>query len=369
MPRSLMADCPQSLARSPFRSAAALVTEGVSAFALGGIGQAFADRTHAGLPEFDLAVCAERPGMLQTDLGLAMRVDHGLDKLAEADLIFVLPTEGTIPDLSPALAATLRAAHRRGAIMVSFCSGAYLLAGAGLLDGRRATTHWSLADDFATRFPAVKLISEALYVDEGQVLTGAGAAAGIDLFLHLLRREHGARVAGVIAQEMLTAPHREGDQVQCRDQPVPSESDTRLTDVMEWARANLDRPASISDLAARALMSERTFARRFKAVTGISPYSWLLTQRLHRAQELLETTDLHIEEIARLVGFGAVSVFRSQFAKRHGISPRTYRQMFAQNSPKAPTPPPAPALGRLSARARSSRPGEEHRRPTDVKCA
>jgi transcriptional regulator GlxA family with amidase domain len=309
---------------------AALVTNGVSAFALGSIGKTFADRTHLGLPGFELGVCAEKPGMLQTDLGLPIRVGHDLTKLAEADLVILLPSESEIPDLSPAMAAVLRTAHQRGAIIVGFCTGTYLLAAAGMLDGRRASTHWTSVDDFAARFPAVTVIREALYVDEGQVITGAGAAAGIDLFFHLLRREHGAAVANAIAQEMVAAPHREGNHTQFRDTPVPADRDAQLTKVMEWARANLDKSTSISDLAARALMSERTFARRFKAATGTSPYSWLLTQRLNRAQELLETTDLHVEEISRLVGYNAVAVFRAQFVKRHGISPRAYRQMFSR---------------------------------------
>jgi transcriptional regulator GlxA family with amidase domain len=315
-------------ARAPFRSVVALVLDGVSAFALGGIGWVFADRTRLGLPAFDFRVCAEVPGMLQTDLGLPLRVTHGLAELAEADLIVVLPGDASIPRLSPAVAAALRAAHRREAIIVALCGGAYLLASAGLLDGRRATTHWSLVDDFATRFPEVSVEARALYVDEGRLITGAGGVAGIDLCLHLLRREHGAAVANAIAREMVAAPHREGDHAQYHDRPVPAGDDVSLTSVIDWLRANLDQPISIADLAARALMSERTFIRRFKAVTGASPYSWLSAQRLHRAAELLEATDLSIQQITHHVGYNTVAVFRQQFTKRHGISPRAYRQKF-----------------------------------------
>ncbi|MGP4103819.1 GlxA family transcriptional regulator [Nonomuraea sp. KM90] len=314
---------------------AALAIDGVSAFALGGIGRGFADRSHLGLPALDYVVCAEVPGMVQTDLGMPLQVVHGLDRLTEADLVVVLPTETVIPRLSPKVAAALHAAHQREAIIVTFCTGSYVLADAGLLDGRRATTHWSLTDDFAARFPKVSVAPQALYIDEGSLITGAGGAAGIDLCLHLLRREHGATVANAIAREMVASSLREGDHAQYPDRPVPDIGEEPVTTVIDWLHANLDKATSINDLAARALMSERTFARRFKAATGTTPYSWLLTQRLHRAAELLETTDLPIEEIAHRVGYNTVSTFRDQFIKRHGIPPRNYRQKFSGNVPRA----------------------------------
>ncbi|MFI7444857.1 GlxA family transcriptional regulator [Nonomuraea indica] len=300
----------------------------MSAFALGAIGGGFTDRAHLGLPAFRFVVCAETPGMVRTDLGLPLRVTHGLDRLAEADLIMVLPGDGPVPRPSPAVSAALRAAHRREAIIVAFSAGVYLLADARLLDGRRATTHWTLTDDFATRFPRVNVVPQALYVDEGRLVTGAGGAACVDVCMHLLRREHGATVANAVAREMVTAPHREGDQVQYRDLPVPGSGEPSLGAVIDWLLSNLDRPVSIGELADRALMSERTFSRRFKAVTGATPYSWLLAQRLERASELLEVTNLSIEEVSRQVGYNTVAVFRQQFTKRHGIPPRAYRRRF-----------------------------------------
>ncbi|MEV0831130.1 GlxA family transcriptional regulator [Nonomuraea rubra] len=317
-------------ARAPFRTVAALAMDGVSAFALGGISGGFSHCAQPGLPQFEVVVCAEVPGMVRTDLGLPLRVTHGLDTLAEADLIIVLPSCRAAPRPSPAVSAALRAAYRREAIIVAFSAGAYLLADARLLDGRRATTHWSLIDGFAARFPQVSVVPEALYVDEGRLITGAGGAACLDVCMHLLRREHGAAVANAVARAMVAAPHRDGDQAQFRDRPVPAEGEKSLTPVIDWLLANLDRPVSIGELAGRALMSERTFNRRFKALTGTTPYSWLLTRRLERAAELLESTELPVEEVARQVGYNTAAVFRQQFTKRHGVAPRIYRRKFRQ---------------------------------------
>ncbi|WP_053174477.1 GlxA family transcriptional regulator [Nonomuraea sp. SBT364] len=316
----------------------------MSSFALGAIGWGFADRTHAGVPKFDFHVCAEVPGIVRTDLGLPMPVPRGLDLLAEADLVVVLPGHAAAPRPSPAVTSALRAAYRREAIIVAFCAGAYLLADAQLLDGRRATTHGDLIDDFAARFPQVSVVPDALYIDEGRVVTGAGGAAGLDLFMHLLRREHGAPVADAIAREMLTAPNREGEPVRHQYQPGSATGAASLRAVIQWLHANLDKQVSISDLAARALMSERTFNRQFKAFTGSTPYAWLLTRRLHRAAELLEATNLSIQQIARSVGFNTHAAFRQRFARLHGISPRAYRQKLQHDASRAEArcaPPPA----------------------------
>ncbi|MGI5271594.1 GlxA family transcriptional regulator [Nonomuraea sp. CA-218870] len=318
---------------SPFRSIAAYATQGVSAFSLGLVGKVFADRTRLGGPAFEFFVCAERPGDVRTDLGLPLKVEFGLDHLARADLIIVIPADDYVGADAPppGLVEAMRAAHERGAIVASFCSGSFVLAAAGLLDGRRATTHWSLADDLAARHPAVSVIPEVLYVDEGSIVSGAGAAAGIDLCLHLLRREHGAAIANVIAREIVVAPHRDGGQAQYIPAPVPAKGDDeRVAGVLDWARQNLDKPLSVNELAAQAHMSPRTFARRFRMATGTTPHAWLRTQRLDRAEELLEVTDLQVQQVAHRVGFASVSVLRELFIQRRGVSPRAYRRAFSQ---------------------------------------
>ncbi|MEV0169131.1 GlxA family transcriptional regulator [Nonomuraea fuscirosea] len=317
----------------PFRSVAAYVTQGVSAFSLGLVGKVFADRTRLTVPAFEFFVCAERPGDVHTDLGLPLTVEFGLDHLARADLIILIPSDDYVSADAPssALMEAIRAAHESGSIVASFCTGSFLLAAAGLLDGRRATTHWSLAEDLAARHPAVSVMPEVLYVDEGAIVTGAGAAAGIDLCLHLLRREHGAAIANIVAREIVVAPHRDGGQAQYIPVPVPADGhDERLASVLDWARQNLDKPLSVNDLAAQALMSPRTFARRFRMATGTTPYAWLRSRRLDRAEELLELTDLQVEQIARRVGFASVSVLRESFLQRRGVSPSAYRRAFSQ---------------------------------------
>ncbi|MER7128281.1 GlxA family transcriptional regulator [Streptosporangium saharense] len=317
---------------SAFRSVVVFATDGVSTFDIGGIGAIFADRLEAELPPFDFTVCAERPGQLRTDLGLSMHVTHGLDHLDKADLIILMPGYDTRPDPTPELVTALRSANRRGSIIAAFCTGTHLLAATGLLDGRRASTHWHLLEDFATLYPEVTVTADALYIDEGLVITGAGIVAGIDMCLHLLRREHGTAVANAAARALVAAPHRDGDEAQFIDRSVPGNEDDLFTEVVGWARANLDKPLLVNDLAAQALMSPRTFARRFRAAMGTTPHSWLLTQRLNHAEQLLETTDLRIEEIARLVGYNSVAVFREQFTKRRGLSPRDHRRRHDRRS-------------------------------------
>jgi transcriptional regulator GlxA family with amidase domain len=317
--------------RTPFRSVAAYAQAGAGGFGLGVLGEIFGfDRTGRGMPQFEFLLCGPEPGPVRTDSGLTVQVDHGLDRLDGADLVVVpsWPDPGSEPP--DQLLDALRRAHTRGAIVSSHCTGAFVLAAAGLLDGRRATTHWRWSAALARRFPAVRWQPEVLYVDEGDILTGAGVASGIDLCLYLLRREHGAAVATAIARDLVVPPHRDGGQAQYLAMPVPADcDDDRLVDVVGWARANLDRRLRVDELAARALMSPRSFARRFKAATGATPHAWLLGQRLHRAEELLETADLPVEEVARRVGFGSAAALREQFVRRRGVPPRDYRRAFA----------------------------------------
>jgi AraC family transcriptional activator FtrA len=223
----------------------------------------------------------------------------------------------------------LRRAHRRGARFASLCSGAYVLAFAGLLDGAPATTHWMYADDFAHRFPRIEVHPGVLYVGDGNVWTSAGTAAAIDLCLHLVRMDHGAEVANVVARRMVVPAHRDGGQAQYVQAPVPETcSDDDLATTLDWAVQHLDRELAVEDLARRARMSPRTFARRFKLATGTTPLQWVLTQRVVLAQRLLEGTDLPIEAVANRCGFGSAATLRQHFARVVGTSPVAYRQTF-----------------------------------------
>ena len=315
---------------APFRNVAAVVHEGSGSFGLGVAFEVFNDdRSAHGVPRFDFDLCAVRPGLVHLEKGLSVQVDHGLDRLEQADLVHVLSWHDFDIDPPDDVLAALRQAYDRGAIIASHCTGAYVLAAAGLLDGKRATTHWQYADRLAKLFPEVKVDPDVLYVDEGQILTSAGTAAGVDMSLYLVRREHGAHVATAIARDMIVPPHRDGGQAQYITAPVAPEcTDERFAEVMDWASGNLHEPITVDTLAGRAAMSPRSFARHFKAVAGTTPHAWLLTQRLHRAEELLETADLSIEEIAARAGFGTAAALREQFVRRRGVAPRDYRRTF-----------------------------------------
>ncbi|WP_405772516.1 helix-turn-helix domain-containing protein [Streptomyces sp. NBC_00080] len=287
----------------------------------------------ATLPGFDFALCTDRPGPVPTDVGVPLTITHGLDKLAAADLVIALPWAGFRTPPAPDVLDALSAAHERGALVAAHCVGAFALAAAGLLDGRRATTHWRFAELLARRHPNVTVEPDALYIDEGPVITGAGAAAGFDLCLHLLRREYGAAMANAVARDVVLPSHRDGGQAQYLAAPLPEDCrDERLTQVLAWARENLHEPLPVAELARRAVMSKRSFARRFTAATGTTPHAWLRSLRLSRAEEFLETTDLSVEEIARRVGYGSAAVLREQFVRRRGVPPRSYRRTFT-NTP------------------------------------
>ena len=261
--------------------------------------------------------------------GLTFLVEHGLERLATADLVCVLGWEDAdaVPD--EALLQALRDAVARGARIMSHCTGAYVVAAAGLLDGRTIATHWMHAADLAARYPAVTVDPDVLYVDDDPIFSSAGTAAGIDTCLHLLRREHGAAVANAVARRMVVPPHREGGQAQYVDAAVPDVDETSgLREVLVWAQEHLETDLSVDQLAARALLSPRTFARHFRSATGSTPHAWLLAQRLTRAQQLLEVTDLPVDEVARRSGLGAATTLRHHFALRFGTSPQAYRRTF-----------------------------------------
>lgn len=318
----------------------AVVADGlIGSFGLGVCHEVFAyDRSRLGLPRFDFGLVAEQPGLLRTDTGLGVVVEHGLDRLERSDIVLITAWELFEHEPSAVLLDALRAAHARGATLISSCTGVFVLAAAGLLDGMRVTTHWRWAGELAARFPGLDVDPTVLYVDNGSVLTGAGTAAGVDTLLHLVRREWGAAAANALAREMVVPPHRDGGQAQYIDAPVARCEDDLLGAVLEWATAHLADEISVDVLARRALMSPRTFARRFKATTGTTPHAWLLQQRLSAAESLLEETDAPVEEIARLVGFGTAAGLREQFARRRGVSPRAYRQTFRAGSAAGAAP-------------------------------
>ncbi len=309
---------------------AAYLHEGMGTFGLGVTCEVFGyDRSADGLPAYDFAVCSLRPGPVRTDVGLTITTEHGIDRLDEADLVIVLSWDDFDRRPPEPLLAALRAAVARGATVMSHCSGAFVLAAAGLLDGKRATTHWQYAQALADRFPAVRVEPGVLYVDEGQVLTSAGTAAGIDLSLYVLRREHGPHVANAVARRMVVPPHRDGGQAQYVDLPVPTRAeDDPVGRTLGWMLEHLDENVTVDDLAARSHMSPRTFARHFRAVTGTTPHQWLLSQRILLAQRLLETTDLPVEQIAARCGFGSAANLRHHFAREVATSPLAYRRTF-----------------------------------------
>lgn len=276
-------------------------------------------------PRYSFEVCALVPGALRTTAGYDITVTAGPEAFTRADTI-VLPAWTDVPPPPPLLDA-LRAAHGRGVRLVAICTAAFVLAEAGLLDGRAATTHWRRAPELAARFPLVSVDPDVLYVDHGDVATSAGTAAGIDLCLHLLRRDHGSAHAAAIARDMVLPPHREGGQSQFA-QPLVEHREMSLSPVLDWAVARLGDRLTVSGMAARARMSPRTFARHFTAEVGASPGQWLLDRRVDAARELLESGDLPVETIAARVGLSSAVNLRRHFRARLGTTPAGYRRAF-----------------------------------------
>ena len=330
------------------RNIAVVVVNGFLPFEFGTVCEVFGvDRSDDGLPRYDFAVVAGEPPPLRT-LDFTMHPSHGLERLAEADLI-ALPAvsdERFRPPAQPAILAldgrapapahrfpedlleALRRAVDRGARVLSVCSGAFILGEAGLLDDRRCTTHWRNAAELARRYPNAKVDPDVLYVDDDPVITSAGTAAGIDACLYLVRKEQGSRVANGIARRMVVPPHRDGGQAQYVVQPIAPSCDGSLRDLLEWLLAHLDQPLTVRQLAARANMSERTFARRFVTDTGTTPQRWLTGQRILLAQQLLEETDETVDAIADRAGFGNATALRHHFRIWRGTTPNAYRHLF-----------------------------------------
>ncbi|MBP2702587.1 helix-turn-helix domain-containing protein [Microbispora sp. RL4-1S] len=304
------------------------VTAGAPVFELAVPCEVFGvDRSDLVDPWYELRLCAAGP--VNTATGLRVDSPYGLDALAEADTVVVAAVARPVQLDPPAeLVDAVRAAHLRGGRVMSICSGAYVLAAAGLLDGRRATTHWLNSDDFAHRFPAVKVDPAPLYIDEGDIITSAGTGSAIDACLHLVRLDHGAAVANEVARRMVVPPHREGNQAQYTRPISDTAENNPLAPVLDWARDHLHEPLTVSRLARAAHVSDRTFARRFREVMGVTPLQWLLQQRIRLAQELLETTDASVEDVGRRAGFGTATTLRYHFVRATGVSPQRYRHVF-----------------------------------------
>ncbi|GAB3997534.1 helix-turn-helix domain-containing protein [Nocardioides marmoraquaticus] len=305
---------------------AVVVADGVTAFELGLVCEAFGvDRADDGVPPVDFAVCGEGRRPVRSSGGFTLVPDHDLDRVAAADLVVVPAFDAAVPT---GLLEVLRAAHARGARLLSVCSGAFVLGAAGLLDGVACTTHWRHTEELAQRFPLAEVVPEVLYVDAGQVVTSAGTAAGLDACLHLWRQAHGAAVASAVARRMVVPLQREGGQAQYVARPVAEcEADT-LAPVLAWASEHLADDLGVEELARRALLSPRTFARRFRDETGTTPHAWVTSQRVAEAERLLETTDRSVEQVAHDVGFAGAATLRHQFQRARGVSPQSYRRTF-----------------------------------------
>ena len=306
---------------------AVIALDGVAPFELGVLCEAFGvDRSDQGIPRLDFAVCALSAGSVQTSMGFSIEVEHGIERLSEADLIAV-PAAGIDRVYPPEVLAALRAAADRGCRIMSVCTGAFVLAEAGLLDGRRCTTHWRFADEMARRYPKAKVDPDVLYVDD-DVITSAGSAAGLDACLHLWRQEYGATTAAMVARRMVVPPHRDGGQAQFVEAPIRASNAPTLSGVLDYMAAHLHEELTVESLSQLANMSPRTFARRFRAETGTTPYDWLLSRRVAAAQRLLEEGDDPVEAVAARSGFGTAAVMRHHFGKRLDTTPQGYRSAF-----------------------------------------
>ncbi|MFF5444872.1 GlxA family transcriptional regulator [Streptomyces sp. NPDC012888] len=315
---------------------AVLALPGVPPFELGMPSRVFGSAVDEdGSPLYEVTVCTADGGPVLSDAGFTVQPAAGPEALAAADTVIVPPTHA-MPELAdggplPEAVAAAVAAVRPGARMVSICTGSYVLAAAGLLDGRPATTHWNLAAEFRRAYPRVRLDEDVLFVDDGDVLTSAGVAAGVDLCLHLIRRDHGAATANRAARMCVVPPWRDGGQAQYIDRPVPEPTVATTTATRAWALEHLGEPLSLDRLAAHARMSLRSFTRRFRDEVGMTPGQWLTAQRLELARQLLESTDLPVDLVAHRAGFGSANSLRAHMRSAIGVSPVAYRRTFRPN--------------------------------------
>ena len=315
----------------PDRRAVAIVAcDGVTVFELGVACDIFGGEWEAmfGVPWYRSFVCGLTPGPVATDSGFQILAGHGLERIRSAGTVIMLPTV-SFTQVPAEMLDALRQAHERGSRIISLCTGAFALAAAGLLGGRRATTHWTECDELARRHPDVTVDPGVLFVDEGDILTSAGSAASIDLCLHVVRQDHGTEIATQLARQLVVPPQRDGGQAQYIEAPMPElERSSLFAGTVSWLQQHLDEPITVDDLAARSAMSPRTFARRFLASTGTTPYQWLVRQRIQVAQRLLETSDLPIDSVAQKSGFSTAANLRKHFSRAVHTSPHAYRRAF-----------------------------------------
>ena len=316
---------------------ATIVYDNINPFELAVATEVFGfERPEIGVPWYRFLICAQAPRPIRTSIGIFLTTPYSLEHIAEAETIIVPSARPGIVSVPEELLSTLRQSYQRGARIISFCTGAFLLAAAGLLDGRHATTHWAWAAELATRYPKVQVDPQRLYIDEGQVLTSAGSAAAIDLSLHVVRQDYGAEIAATLARRMVVPPHRDGGQAQYIEmpvQPILDESEP-FSATLTWIVAHLHEGLTIEQMAVQAVMSPRTFTRRFHATLGTTPYHWLLQQRIAQAQRLLETTNETIERVATRCGFSSAATFRLHFQRFLHVSPQAYRQTFHREHPR-----------------------------------
>lgn len=307
----------------------ALLAGEVSPFELGVVYEVFGlERPEFDFPWYRFRVAAADMGTLRSNGGFELHAAYDLGELSRADTIVIPAWHDVTRTPSPALVKALRAAHRRGARLISLCSGAFLLAATGLLDGRKATTHWMHTDLLARLHPKVQVDPNVLYIDDGNILTSAGTAAGIDLCLHVVRKDFGTKIANAVARRMVVAPHRDGGQAQFIALPVAAVDDQPFGGILERLAHDINDDLSVPEMARRAQLSTRTFVRRFVAATGTTPHRWLTAQRVVAAQRLLETSDLEVEAIAARTGVGTAASLRAHFRRALGTTPLAYRRAF-----------------------------------------
>ncbi len=315
---------------------AVIVMDQVAPFELGVVCEVFGTDRGPGYPCYDFALCSADGGPVTTKSGYRLTPHADLSPVGDADLVAVPAHPLGTPAPEPVL-DVLRKAADRGAYLLSVCSGAFLFGEAGLLDGRRCTTHWMYTAELARRFPTAQIQPNALYVEDGRLLTSAGTAAGIDLCLHLVRTVHGSKVATKLARRMVVPPHRDGGQAQYVEAPLPKAPDApTLEPLLTWLIEHLDKPVDIETMARRAHMAPRTFARRFRAETGTTPHDWLTAQRVLLARRLLEETDLGVDSVALRAGFGDAAMLRHHFTRRVGATPHAYRSTFRDRTTGLP---------------------------------
>lgn len=313
------------------KTVAVIVQPGFAPFEFGLACEAFGlDRSSDGIPSFDFRIVTPDPGAVASNLGFSINIGDDLSFAEEADLVVVTPIPRSMwGAVDPRITAVVRRAAARGAWLLSVCSGSFVLAASGVLNGKRATTHWMYADTMAAMYPEIEVDPDVLYVQDSRIITSAGTAAGLDACLHLLRQELGAEMANTIARRMVVPPQRDGGQAQYISRPLPEVAGLSLAPLTDWMLENLARDIAVDDLAARAHMSPRTFARRFKADFGTTPAAWLGRQRIIQAQRLLEQTDLGLDRIAYECGFGSAAVLRQNFSRTLGTTPTAYRATFS----------------------------------------